>query len=58
MFIYDYMSYHENHVNIKRKKLLDVILFNVKINFIREKKKEKSLSGMDQLFKVFIINRD
>lgn len=41
MFKYDYMSYHENHVNIKRKKLLDVILFNVKINFIREKKERK-----------------
>lgn len=30
-------SYHENHVNIKRKKLLDVIFLDVKINFIREK---------------------
>lgn len=42
-YTYDYISYHENHVNIKRKKCLHVILF--KINFMRKKRKKKVFLG-------------
>lgn len=36
--MYNYMSHYENHVNVTREKLLDVILLDVKINYRRGKK--------------------